>query len=65
MSESEKPTSRSTTRREIVKAAFVAPAIITLAVMPAFASAGSRDYEPREHDRDRHEKKHRPRRGDD
>jgi hypothetical protein len=65
MSEPEKPTSRSTTRREIVKAAFVAPAIITLAVTPAFASAGSRDHEPRERDRDRHETRPRPRRGDD
>jgi hypothetical protein len=47
MSESEKPTSRSTTRREIPKAAFVAPAIITLAITPAFASAGSQDRERR------------------
>ena len=53
---SEKPTSRSTTRREIVKAAFVAPAIITLAVTPAFASAGSHDHEPRDGDRERHDK---------
>ena len=64
---SEKPQSRSTTRREILKkAAFVAPTILTLAATPSFASVGSRDHEPREHDRDRHEKKpHRPRRDDD
>jgi len=64
---SEKVTSQNTTRREILKkAAFVAPTIITLAAAPSFASAGSRDHEPRERDHDRHETKHhRPRRGDD
>jgi hypothetical protein len=64
---SEKVTSQNTTRREILKkAAFVAPTIITLAATPSFASAGSRDHEPRERDHDRHEKKHhRPRGGDD
>ena len=61
---SENPSSRGTTRRDIVKAAFVAPAIITLAVTPSFASAGSRDHEPRE--RDEHTmRRHRPRRDDD
>ena len=71
---SEKPNSKSTTRREVLKkAAFVAPSIITLTAKPAFASAGSQDHESRDrdrdrdrdHHRDRHERKRRSRRGDD
>ena len=61
---SEKPSSRSTTRREIVKAPFVPPTIITWPLTPALAGAGSRDHEPREHDRDGHETTHRPSRSD-
>ncbi len=63
---SEKLGSRSTTRGEIVKAPFVAPAIVTVTLMPAVASAGSRHHETRENARDHgpHEKHH-PRRGDD
>ena len=56
---SEKPSSRST-RREIVKAPFVAPNIITLPLTPTLAGVGSRDQEPRERDSDQHEKTHRP-----
>jgi len=53
---SEKPSSRSTTRREIVKAPFVAPNIITLPLMPALADGGSRDHEAGQRDRNQHEK---------
>lgn len=61
---SDKPRARGTTRREVLtKAAFVAPAILSLAAAPSFASAGSRAHDP--HDRDEHEKKHDKRGGDD
>jgi hypothetical protein len=62
---SEKPTSHSATRRAVVKAVFVAPAIITRALTPELASARWRDGEPRERagDRDPHDAAHHPRGG--
>jgi hypothetical protein len=46
---SDKPAARTTTRRQILtKAVYVAPAILTLNLSPAFASAGS---STQEHDR--------------
>jgi hypothetical protein len=63
---SEKLGPRSTTEGEIVKAPFVAPAIVTLALTPVVASAGSRDHEMRERARDHNSHgKHDLRRGDD
>jgi hypothetical protein len=62
---SEKPSSRSTTRREIVKAVFVAPAIITFAVTPTFASAGSQDHQPHDRGCERHDTNGRPHPADD
>jgi hypothetical protein len=62
---------KPTTRRELLtKAVFVAPAILTLAAAPAFASAGSsapdrdRDRHGDRHE-DRHEKKRRRHHRDD
>jgi hypothetical protein len=50
----------SNTRREFVKkAAYVAPAILTLAAAPAFAKSGSEKGDKHGGDDDRH-KKHRP-----
>jgi hypothetical protein len=53
---SEKTIARSTTRRETVKAPFVAPTIITWSLTPPLA----RDHAPRERDRAQHEEIPRP-----
>jgi hypothetical protein len=57
---SEKTIARSTTRRETVKAPFVAPTIITWSLTPPLAGVGSRDHAPRERDRAQHEEIPRP-----
>lgn len=51
----------SNTRREFVKkAAYVAPAILTLAAAPAFAKSGSEKGDKHGGDDDDRHKKHRP-----
>lgn len=48
-----------TTRREVLqKAVFVAPAVLSLAAVPSFASAGS-STEEKKKDKEKHKEKHR------
>ena len=34
-----------TTRRDVLRAAFIAPAVLTFPIVPSFASAGSTQYQ--------------------
>ena len=53
---SDEPTAE-TTRREVLKTIFVAPAILTLPAIPSFASAGSGTHDFEDPHKDRKEKK--------
>jgi hypothetical protein len=41
------------TRRDVLKRAFVAPAILTLAAVPSFASTGSGNYKEEKEKKDK------------